>query len=332
MKGKQILVVEDEGSVALDIKKRLQTLGYGVSGIASSGEETMEMIRRNRPDLVLMDIQLCGGMDGVDTAGQILASFHIPVVYLTAYADPETLERAKVTDPFGYILKPFETKELRVAVEMALYKHGMDQTLRESRARLERSMKGAIDAIAAIIELRGPFVAGHHRRVSRLAAAIAEEMGLSGSRVEGIRLTAGIYDIGLVHLPAEILMDAGRLEGAHLDIYQTYPQIGCDILNNVEFPWPIAETVLQHRECFDGSGFPGGVKGGDILLEARILAVADAVTSLTSRLAYRPALEMDAALEELKQNAGALYDPEVVEACLRLFRGKGFQFNPDGRD
>jgi putative two-component system response regulator len=314
MKEKQILVVEDEGIVALDIQKRLQALGYGVSGLASSGEEAMEMLLRNRPDLVLMDIQLCGRMDGVDTAGQILASFHIPVIYLTAYADSETLERAKITGPFGYILKPFDTKDLHVAIEMALYKHQMDQALRENHA-----------AIAAIIELRGPFLSGYHQRVSRLTAAIAEEMGLSDSRVEGIRLTAGIYDIGLVQMPAEILMNAGRLEGVNLDIYQAYPRIGYDILNKVEFPWPIAETVLQHRECFDGSGFPGGLKGGDILLEARILAVADAVASITSHRTYRPALEMHKALEEMTNHKGILYDPDVLDACLRLFHEKGYK-------
>ena len=325
MKEKRILVVEDEGVVVLDIQKRLQALGYGVSGIATSGEEAMEMIRRNPPDLVLMDIQLCGRMDGVDTAGQILASFHIPVVYLTAYADPETLERAKITGPFGYILKPFDTKDLRVAVEMALYKHGIDQALRENHARLERSLKGTIDAIAAIIELRGPFLSGYHQRVLRLTAVIAEEMGLSDSRVEGLRLTASIYDIGLVQMPAEILMNVGRLEGMKLDIYRTYPRIGYDILNKVEFPWPIAETVLQHRECFDGSGFPMGLKGGDILLEARILAVADAVASITSHRTYRPALEMNKALEEMTNHKGILYDPEVVEACLRLFHEKGYK-------
>ncbi len=236
MKEKQILVVEDEGIVALDIQNRLQALGYGVSGVAISGEEAMEMIRGSRPDLVLMDIVLGGRMDGVDTAGQILASFDIPVVYLTAYADPETLERAKVTGPFGYILKPFESKDLRVAIEIALYKHQLEQALRESHARLARSLKETIDAIAAIIELRGPFLSGYHQRVSRLAAAIAEEMGLSDSRVEGIRLTATIYDIGLVQMPVEILMNAGRLEGINRDIYQTYPRIGYDILNKVEFP------------------------------------------------------------------------------------------------
>jgi len=324
MERKRILIVEDESIVALDIAKQLETLGYDVSAIVSSGEEAIEKIHKDRPDLVLMDIKLGGEMDGTQATAQIQPSFDIPVVFLTAYADDKTIDRAKITGPFGYILKPFETKDLHVAIEMALYKHQMDRSLRESHARLERSLKETIDAIAAIIELRGPFLSGYHQRVSRLAAAIAEEMGLSDSRVEGIRLTATIYDIGLVQMPVEILINADQLEGMNRSIYQTYPRIGYDILNKIEFSWPIAETVLQHRECFDGSGFPGGLKGGDILLEARILAAADAVAAMTSHRTHRPALEINKALEEMTNHKGTFYDPDVVDACLKLFHEKGY--------
>jgi putative two-component system response regulator len=326
MERKRILVVEDEKIVALDIARELEKLGYSVNAMVSSGEEALESVRGDRPDLVLMDIELEGEMDGIQAAAQIQSIYDIPVVYLTAYADEKTLARAKVTVPFGYVLKPFETKDLRVGIEMALYKHQMEQALKGSYARLDRSLKGTIDAIAAIIELRGPFLSGYHKRVSKLAGAIAEEMGLSDSQVEGIRLAATIYDIGLVNMPVEILMNAGQLEGIKLLLYRDYPKIGYDILNKIEFTWPIADTVLQHRECFDGSGFPRGIKGDDILMEARILAVADAVATRTSHQTYRPALEIDKALEDIARHKGTLYDPDVADACLLLLREKGYRF------
>ncbi|MCX5855027.1 MAG: response regulator [Deltaproteobacteria bacterium] len=325
MERKRILVVEDESIVVLDIAKRLKSLGYGVSAIVSSGEEAFESVRKDHPDLVLMDIVLQREMDGIQAAALIQSLFDIPVIYLTAYSDDKTLDRAKFTGPFGYITKPFDTRDLQIAIEMALYKHIIDRSLKESNARLEKSLKGTIDAIAAIVELRGPFLSGYHQRVSRLAAAIAGEMGLSDSQVEGIRLVATIYDIGLVQMPIEVLMNVGRLEGTNMTIYQTYPRIGYDILNKVPFPWPIAEIVLQHCERFDGSGFPGGIKGDDILMEARILAVADTIAAMTSHRTYRPALEMNKALEEIANNKGILYDPKVVNACLQLFNEKGYK-------
>jgi len=325
MERKRILVVEDESIVALDIAKLLENLGYNVSAIVSSGEEAVEKVCNDRPDLVLMDIVLQREMDGIQAAAQIQSTCDIPVIYLTAYADDAILDRAKITGPFGYILKPFETKDLQIAIEMALYKHQMDRALKESHARLERSLRGTIDAIAAIVELRGPFLSGYHQRVSKLAGAVAGEMGLPDSQVEGIRLAATIYDIGLVNMPIEVLMNVGQLEGTKLSLYQDYPKIGYDILNKVKFPWPIADIVLQHRECFDGSGFPEGLRGKEILMEARILAVADTIAAMTSHQTYRPALDIDAALDEIAKNKGALYDPEVADACLKLLREKGYR-------
>jgi len=325
MKGERILIVEDESIVALDIAKRLESLGYDVSAIVSSGEEAFERVRKDQPDLVLMDIVLQKEMDGIQAAALIQSEFDIPVIYLTAYADDKTLDRAKFTGPFGYVTKPFDTKDLQIAIEIALYRHIIDRSLKESHARLDRSLKGTIGAIAAIIELRGTFVAGYHQRVSQLAGAIAEEMRLPESQVVGILLSATIYDIGLVHMPIEVLMDVEKLEGTKLILYRDYPRIGYDILNKIEFPLPIADIVLQHRECFDGSGFPAGLTGDNILIEARILAVADAVVAMTSHRAYRPPMEIDEAMDEITKGKGILYDPDVVDACLLLFTKKGYQ-------
>jgi HD-GYP domain-containing protein (c-di-GMP phosphodiesterase class II) len=247
------------------------------------------------------------------------------VVYLTSYADDKTFGRAKLTAPSGYILKPVEKKQLHVAIELSLHRHGIELNLQKNHARIYGSMKGTIDAIAGTIELRGPYTAGHHERVSGLAMSIAREMGLTGFQVEGIELAARIYDIGMVNIPAEILQRAERLEGINLTIYQTYPGAAYDTLKKIECIWPIADITLQHRECHDGSGFPRRLKGEEILIEARILSVAVALEDLTTHRSYRNAFPISEALEKISSHSGSKYDPKVVAACLRLFNEKGYK-------
>jgi HD-GYP domain-containing protein (c-di-GMP phosphodiesterase class II) len=150
-------------------------------------------------------------------------------------------------------------------------------------------------------------------------------MGLSDFQVQGIELAAAVYDIGLMTIPIEFLQDNERLDGIKLTLYQGYPQTGHDALKKIEFPWPIAEIILQHRECFDGSGFPRGIKGEDIIVEARILAVATALEDLTTHRSYRNAFPLNEALEEISSHSGSRYDPAVVAACLRLFKEKGYK-------
>jgi HD-GYP domain-containing protein (c-di-GMP phosphodiesterase class II) len=191
--------------------------------------------------------------------------------------------------------------------------------------RIYGSMKGLIEVIAETIELRGPYTAGHHERVSGLAVAIAREMGLTDLQVEGIELASAVYDIGTVNIPADILREGERLEGIALSLYQAYPGNTYDMLKKVEFLWPIADIVHQHRECYDGSGFPRGIKGEETLVEARILAVAAALDDLTTRRSFRDAFPLSEALEKMSSHSGSKYDPEVVAACLKLFREKGFK-------
>jgi len=303
----------------------LADLGYDVVSTAYSGEEAVEKVEEVHPDLVLMDIVLAGAMDGIQAAEKITALFGTPVVYLTAYADDKTFGRAKLTGPSGYILKPVEKKQLHVAIELALHRHGMDLNLQKNHARIYGSMKGLIEAIAETIELRGPYTSGHHKRVSQLASAIAREIGLTDFQVEGIDLASAIYDMGMVNIPADILQEAERLEGIRLTIYQTYPEAAYDTLKKIECIWPLAYIVLQHRECYDGSGFPRGIKGEEILIEARVLAVAVALEDLTTHRSFRNAFPLSEALKEISSHSGSRYDPEVVEVFLRLFNEKGYK-------
>ena len=325
MEKKKIMVVEDERIVALDLARQLTDLGYDVVATAYSGEEAVDKLQETHPDLVLMDIVLAGKMDGIQAAEKITALSGAPVVYLTSYADDKTFRRATLTGPSGYILKPVEKKQLQVTIALALNRQGIELNLQKNHARIYTSMKGMIGAIAETIELRGPYTPGHHERVSRLAVAIAREMGLTDFQVEGIELSSAIYDIGMVNIPADILQEAERLEGFKLAMYQTYPEAAYDTLKKIECIWPLAYIILQHRECYDGSGFPRGIKGEAILIEARILAVAHALEDLTSRRVFRNAFPLNEALEEISTNSGSRYDPVVVAACLKLFREKGYK-------
>ena len=189
----------------------------------------------------------------------------------------------------------------------------------QAQQRLQRSLLQTIQAIALTIEKRDPYTAGHQERVAKLAVAIAEELGLEQERIEGLRLGALIHDIGKIAVPAEILNRPGELDPNLFAMIKIHPTIGYDIIHGIEFPWPLADMVVQHHERLDGSGYPKGLKGEDILLEARILAVADVVEAMATHRPYRPARGVEAALQELDVGKGRLYDAEVVESCQRLF-------------
>jgi PAS domain S-box-containing protein len=189
---------------------------------------------------------------------------------------------------------------------------------------LRESLEQSIQTIASTVEARDPYTAGHQRRVGELATAIALEMGLPEDQVNGIHLAAIIHDLGKIHIPAEILSKPGKLTNIEYMLIKTHPQDAYDILKSVKFPWPIADIILQHHERLDGSGYPQGLNGGAILLEARILSVADVVEAISSHRPYRPGLGIDAALGEIIRGRDTQYDPQVVDNCVALFRERGY--------
>jgi PAS domain S-box-containing protein/putative nucleotidyltransferase with HDIG domain len=201
-----------------------------------------------------------------------------------------------------------------------------EEELRNSLDKLRKTTGATIQAMAQTVEVRDPYTAGHQKRVADLARAIATRMGLSADRVDGIRMAGVIHDIGKISVPAEILSKPGILTPLEFSFIKTHSQVGYDILKDIEFPWDIATMVLQHHERLDGSGYPQGVTGERILLEARILTVADVVEAMASHRPYRPSLGLDKALEEIEEKKGRLYDPEVVEACLQVFTENTFVF------
>ena len=202
----------------------------------------------------------------------------------------------------------------------------VQKELQQSYEKLQKTMEGTINIVAKIVETRDPYTAGHQLKVSKLATAIAREMKLSPDKIEGIRIASLVHDIGKISIPAEILSKPTKLNEIEYSLIKDHSQIGYDILKTIDFPWPVAKIVIQHHEKINGSGYPQSLKDNKILLEARIMGVADVVEAMSSHRPYRPALGLDKALEEISQNKGILYDPEVVDACLNLFKEKGFKF------
>ena len=190
---------------------------------------------------------------------------------------------------------------------------------------MKRGIDDTIRAMAMIVEQRDPYTAGHQERVANLSVAIAQDLNLSEEQISGIRMAGMIHDIGKMKVPAEILSKPTKLSHIEFDLIKSHAETGYRILETIAFPYPVAKIAYQHHERINGSGYPQGLKGDEILIEARILAVADVVEAMASHRPYRPALGIDAALKEIEKNRGIFYDNTIADACLRLFREKSFQ-------
>ncbi len=447
---KRILIVEDDMVTTKLIQKYILDLGYVLAGAFPSGEEVIEKAGDLFPDILLMDITLKGNIDGIETARMLKQSLGIPFIFITHSSDDPTIHRAKEVNPYGYIIKPVDKKELMAAIEMSLYRHEMEVLLRDKENRfstilnsigdavividpddiityvnpvaldlleysesevlgkhlqrivqienvavrkigqretfssiddpklnylitknnrripieyqispqmdeaknligsvlvlrditdrmmnetilrenynqMKKTMSGIIQVIAQTVEKRDPYTAGHQRRVADLSRQIGYEMNLARNVIEGIRMAGLIHDLGKISVPAEILSKPGKMSQIELNLIKSHSETGYDILKSIDFPWPVADIVYQHHERLDGSGYPRGIKGDDILLEARIIAVADVVEAMASHRPYRAALGIDEALAEIIKNSGKIYDSEVVDACVNIFRVKKYK-------
>ena len=250
-------------------------------------------------------------------AGEVYAGKELRVLRKDSSAIDISVSTAPLRDESGVIVGL-----MAVAADISERKR-MEKALRESLQKSRRLFDETIHALASAVEKRDPYTAGHQQRVARLACAIADEMGLPAEQINGIRTAASIHDIGKLSVPAEILNKPGRLSEIEMALIKTHSQAGYEILAGIEFPWPIARIVQQHHERRDGTGYPLGLAGDAILLEARILTVADVVEAMASYRPYRPANGIAPALAEIQAHSGSRYAPEVVDACLALFN-KGF--------
>ncbi len=217
--------------------------------------------------------------------------------------------------------------ELVALIDDVTARQQAEEGNRRTMKKLRRSLAGTIEALAMMVETRDPYTAGHQRRSTNLARAIAEEIGLESEMIDGIRMAGALHDIGKLSVPAEILSKPGKLGPLEFNLVKIHPQAGYEILKGIDFPWPVASIVLQHHERLDGSGYPAGLAGDDILIEARVLAVADVVEAMASHRPYRPASSLDDVLREIENHSGTLYDQQVVEACSRLLRERRFRLD-----
>lgn len=219
-------------------------------------------------------------------------------------------------------------REVRDSEGRLLHYEGQCEDITERRQSVERlhnALGATIQAMAMAVEVRDPYTAGHQRRVAELSHAVASELGLPRQRIEGLRLAATIHDLGKIAIPGEILSKPSRLTEIEFNLIKIHPESGFDILKDIDFPWPISRMVLEHHERINGTGYPRGLVGDELLLESKILAVSDVVESMASYRPYRPALGLEQALLEIEKNRGVLYEPDVVDACLQMFREKGYR-------
>jgi len=337
----RILILEDEKPIQ-EILGRILAKGGYESVAASDAPEARSAMKQGAFDLILSDIHL-PGESGLSFARWSQNTYpDTALMMVTGVGDIGTAEDALSNGIYGYVTKPFNPTDLLIQISGALKRREQEiasrtksetmkgeinrktEELAMSSSRLKKAMDGIIHAMALAIESRDPYTAGHQQRVGELATAIAEKMGLENEQIEALRMAGIVHDLGKISVPAEILSKPTRLSAPEFELIKTHSETGYKILKEIDFEWPIAEIVYQHHERIDGSGYPLGLKGEGLLLEAKIIGVADVVEAMASHRPYRPALGIDMSLAELAKNRGRLYDSKVVDACLILFREDGY--------
>ncbi|MFH1033221.1 MAG: HD domain-containing phosphohydrolase [Pseudomonadota bacterium] len=325
----KVLLVDDEPNLLAVMQRQLGN-HYDLE-VASGGEKALSRMAQAGPFAVLVTDLHMPGLNGIRLLerSQKISPDTVRIV-LSGYYDLEQVMQA-INE--GYIYR-FLTKPVRPEVLIRAINDGLEQHRQVLDARelhglkkLKESLVHVVVGFTRLVETRDPYTAGHQERVSQLAVALSRELGLSADQVACVTLAAQIHDLGKVYVPSEFLNRPGRLSPAEMSIIRTHPQVGCDIMRPMDFHWPISQIVLQHHERLDGSGYPQGLKGDEILLEARIIAVADVVEAISSHRPYRPSLGLPGAMEEIRQHRGSSYDPRVVDACLDLFEAKGWGFS-----
>ena len=320
-----ILVVDDEEDCKTFLQDYFQLMGYSFKG-ASSATEALEILSQDKIDLVVSDIKM-KGRNGIEFMQEAHKNYpDISFIIMTGYAPDYSYEDIINAGATDFLAKPFSLGELKAKISRIWKEKKIIVQLRQTLKRVKNLFGSTVGALAATLEIRDPYTAGHQLRVGDLACAIAQEMGLAEGRIEALRLAAFVHDIGKIGVSAEILVKPGKLHESEMNLIKGHSQIGYNILKPISFPWPIAEMVLQHHERLNGSGYPQGLVAQEILLEARIIGVSDVVEAMSSHRPYRPALDLSKALDEILQNKGILYDTEIVDACIKLFNERNFKF------
>jgi len=329
-----ILLVEDNPAHAEAVKWAFLDSGRKTKlEVAGSLREYRERVAAQAPDIAIMDLNLPDG-HAIEALSSHPGDRPFPILLMTDFGDERVAVEAMKAGAIDYVVKSSEVfAAMPRTVKRALREWNLlqerkraEKNLLETNQRLSQAITATIQVLSMTVEARDPYTAGHQRRTTILAEAIAGEMGFPPEKIEGLRMAGKIHDIGKISTPSEVLSKPTRLTPVEYELVKAHAQKGYEILKEVESPWPLAEIVYQHHERMNGSGYPRGLKGDEILMEARILGVADTVEAMSSHRPYRPALGVEAALGEIDKNKGVLYDSDVAAACLKLFREKGFTF------
>jgi putative two-component system response regulator len=326
------LVVDDSSDDAVLLVRELRRGGYDVQPQFAATRQDVRTAMARTWDVVVIDHNLPGfsGLEALELVRGI--DRDVPVIVVSGVVGEEAAVAAMRAGAQDFIVKenlsrflPAVERELREAA-MRRQARRADDTLQTTVDLLERTVEGAIRTLAFLAETRDPYTAGHQRRVTELAEAVAGLLRIDGDRRRLIVAAGTLHDLGKTAVPSEILTKPGRLTKAEFELIRVHPRTGYDILAGIEFPWPVADVVLQHHERLDGSGYPDGLVAADIGIEARILAVADVIEAMSSDRPYRPALGLDVALDEIESHRGVLYDADVADASAELFAA-GFCFS-----
>lgn len=343
-----VLIADDLQESRYLLQALLEGHGYWVTAVRD-GLEALAAARREPPDVIVSDA-LMPKMDGFTLCRAWMqdASLRtIPFIFYSAtYTNSEDEKFALALGAVRYLIKPQETEaflgELRAVLRdwatrpatgslldeeafFALHDAALSRKLEHKIAQLKATIMSIVKMAMALSEMRDPYTAGHERRVAEIAVAIGAELGFDADRQEGLRAAGYLHDVGKIAIPTEILSKPGKLSSTEFLLIKQHPRDGFEVLKSVEFPWPVAQVALQHHERMDGSGYPHGLQGDAILFEARIMAVADVIEAMASHRPYRAGLGIDKALAEIERGRGSLYDAAVADACLKLFREKGYR-------
>jgi len=323
-----VMVIDDDDSVLKTTTLILEEEGYQIDAF-STGKEAIDIFNKDIHAVVL-DINM-PDMTGLQVFKEIKSiNPYVPIIFHTGTAAmrDERRDLRRQFRPHAYVQKgdPEQlmdtvvsaVESYRIIVRNVKLSESLYKELKKSTDKIKTNIEGTIHAMAMTVEMRDPYTAGHQRQVADLASAIAVKMGIPREQRDSIHLAGTIHDIGKMQVPTEILSKCGKLTELEFDMIKTHSQAGYDILKTIEFQWPIAEFVLQHHERMDGSGYPSGLQAESILIEARILSVADVVDAIVPHRPYRSALGIEKAQEEIFDNRGIVYDSDVVDACLSI--------------
>lgn len=326
-----ILVVDDDESICNLLQIGVQMAGFHCF-IAQNPKLALGILDQYAVDVVVADIQM-PEMSGIELAHIIKSQYLADVIVMTGFVEDFNYEDIVQHGASDFIQKPIRIAEFVARLKRVLSERKARSDLETalgdvklSRDKFRRAMEGIVQAISVTVEMRDPYTAGHQQRVAELACAIAQSMGLNEDDIYGLRMASVIHDLGKITVPAEILSKPGRLSELEYELIKNHVQAGYDILEPIEFPWPLADIIIQHHERMDGSGYPGRLRADEIMLQARILAVSDVFETIASHRPYRPSLGLQHAIDELSENRGKLYDSDVVDACLALIEENRFVF------